>query len=470
MQFPYLAVLLIFLLFSGCYTSHSKKSKTMAADENQSTQTKVQNQKIFGAVQPPEECTLTNRKKFVYDVMHDSYLWADETKEVDYTDDQRYPDEETLLDDLRNSRDRFSFIMDLKAYNDFFEAGKNVGFGIFFEPLVEDINSSAQRVDALALLLVYPGSPADKAGLKRSDMIVALDNRTIDEIYHDETLFNYYFETSEPITVQFHLERSDGTEANVSVTKAEYDVKSVIKTSVSEVAGRKVGYLLFQSFVGSSEQELNTAFAQFQQEDIDDLVLDLRYNGGGYVYIARQLASLVGGWYSSGKIFNQTLFNRKYSRYDSVTYFYEYLFRQLTLPRLYVITTGMTCSASELVINSLRASAVGVEVIQIGAPTCGKPYAMIGGPYCDKYLLPVQMKNANADGVGDYVDGLAPVCNSKDDYTHDFADPKEDSFAQALYYIENNRCMPVVHAVRKSMKKLLTSTGTVTFRSRYGLY
>ncbi len=470
MRFPYLAVLLIFLLFSGCHTSHTKKSTTTVADENQSTQTKVQNQKIFGAVQPPEECTLMNRKKFVYDVMHDSYLWADETKEVDYTDDQRYPDEETLLDDLRNPRDRFSFIMDLKAYNDFFEAGKNVGFGIFFEPLVEDINSSAQRVDALALLLVYPGSPADKAGLKRSDMIVALDNRTIDEIYHDETLFNHYFETSEPITVQFHLERSDGTEANVSVTKAEYDVKSVIKTSVSEVAGRKVGYLLFQSFVGSSEQELNTAFAQFQQEDIDDLVLDLRYNGGGYVYIARQLASLVGGWYSSGKIFNQTLFNRKYSRYDSVTYFYDYLLRQLTLPRLYVITTGMTCSASELVINSLRASAVGVEVIQIGAPTCGKPYAMIGGPYCDKYLLPVQMKNANADGTGDYVDGLAPVCNSKDDYLHNFADPKEDSFAQALYYIENDRCKPVVHAARKREKQLLPPVDTATFRSRYGLY
>ncbi len=470
MRFPYLAVVLIFLLFSGCHTSHTKKSTTTVADENQSTQTKVQNQKIFGAVQPPEECTLINRKKFVYDVMHDSYLWADETKEVDYTDNQRYPDEETLLDDLRNPKDRFSFIMDLKAYNDFFEAGKNVGFGIFFEPLVEDINSSAERVDALALLLVYPGSPADKGGLKRSDMIVALDNRTIDEIYHDETLFNHYFETSEPITAQFHLERSDGTEANVSVTKAEYDVKSVIKTSVSEVAGRKVGYLLFQSFVGSSEQELNTAFAQFQQEDIDDLVLDLRYNGGGYIYIARQLASLVGGWYSSGKIFNQTLFNRKYSRYDSVTYFYYYLFRQLTLPRLYVITTGMTCSASELVINSLRASAVGVEVIQIGAPTCGKPYAMIGGPYCDKYLLPVQMKNANADGVGDYVDGLAPVCKSKDDYLHDFADPKEDSFSQALYYIENDRCKPVVHAARKREKQLLPPASRVTFRSRYGLY
>ena len=470
MRFLYLVILLIFLLFSGCNSSHGKKSSTVVVDENQSTQTKVQNQKIFGAVQPPEECTLINRKKFVYDVMHDTYLWADETKEVDYTDDQRYPDEETLLDDLRNPRDRFSFIMDLKAYNDFFEAGKNVGFGIFFEPLVEDINSSAQRVDALALLLVYPGSPADKAGLKRSDMIVALDNRTIDEIYHDETLFNYYFETSEPITVQFHLERSDSKEANVSVTKAEYNVKSVIKTSVSEVAGRKVGYLLFQSFVGSSEQELNTAFAQFQQEDIDDLVLDLRYNGGGYVYIARQLASLVGGWYSSGKIFNQTLFNRKYSRYNSVTYFYYYLFRQLTLPRLYVITTGMTCSASELVINSLRASAVGVEVIQIGTPTCGKPYAMIGDPYCDKYLLPVQMKNTNADGTGDYVDGLAPVCKSKDDYLHDFADPKEDSFAQALYYIENERCKPVVHAVRKREQQLLPPAATVTFRSRYGLY
>ena len=448
----------------------TQKHTNAVTEADKSVQTKVPDQKVFGAIQPPKECTLQNRKKFVYDVMHDSYFWADETKEVDYTDNQRYPDEETLLDDLRNPKDRFSFIMDLKEYDDFFEAGKSVGFGIFFEPLVEDLNSSTQRVDALALLLVYPGSPADKAGLKRSDLIVGLDNHTIDEIYQDDRLFNYYFETSESITALFHIVRSDGTEINVNVTKAEYDVKSVIKTSLFDVARHKVGYLLFQAFVGSSEQELNAAFAQFHEEDIDNLILDLRYNGGGYVYIARQLASLIGGWYSSGKIFNQALFNQKYSDYNDVTYFYYYLFRQLSLPRLYVITTGMTCSASELIINALRASVVGVEVIQIGTPTCGKPYAMIGSAYCDKYLLPVQVKNVNADGIGDYVDGLIPECESEDDYFHDFADPKEDSFAQVLYYIQNERCKPAVHMKRQKVKRLVPSVITGSFRSRYGLY
>ncbi|RUM65346.1 MAG: hypothetical protein DSZ05_06295 [Sulfurospirillum sp.] len=467
MRFLYLYTLLVISLLSGCHSSDTEKSYE-SGDLNR--QAPLKRERIFGAVQPPAVCTLQNRKKFVYDLMHDTYLWADETKDVNYSDDQRYPDEETLMRDLRNPKDRFSFIMDLKTYDDFFEAGKNVGYGIFFEPLAVETNSNGYRVDALALLLVYPGSPADKAGLRRGDRIVAMDNRTIDTIYHDANLFHYYFESSDPVTARFHIERNDGTETEVSVTKAEYDVKSVIKTSVRDFDNRKIGYLLFQSFVGSSEQELKNAFAKLKDEGVDDLVLDLRYNGGGYVYIARELASLIGGWYSSRKIFNQTLFNRKYSDYNMATYFSYYLYEQLSLPRVYIITTGMTCSASELVINSLRASVVGVEVIQIGTPTCGKPYAMIGGPYCDKYILPVQMKNANADGSGDYVDGLQPLCESEDDYLHDFADPQEDSFAQALYYIRYDRCRPLVHSERRQSQKLMTTPVSESFRSRYGLY
>ncbi len=465
----FLFFLLLFL--GGC--GHGSSTAT-SLETNESVESNVSRikEKIFGEVQPPAECTLLAKKKFVYDVMHDSYLWADETKEVDYTDDERYPDEETLLNDLRNPKDRFSFIMSQKAYDDFFEAGKNVGFGIFFRPEAHESNTTlGYTVDALVLLLVYPESPADKAGLKRSDRIVGIDDYTINQVFADEELFKHYLEADEPITVTFHLERNDGTNDTVTVTKAEYNVKTVIKKSILERNGRKIGYLLFQSFVGTSESELTAAFSYFKESGIDDLVLDLRYNGGGYVYIARQLASLIGGWYSSGKVFNQTLFNQKYSRYNYSTYFYYYLFHQLSLPRLYVITTSMTCSASELVINSLRASAIGVEVIGIGEHTCGKPYAMIGGRYCDKYILPVQMKNANADGEGDYVDGLPPVCRSRDNDLYDFADPHEDSFAEALYYIEHESCKPETLSSRAYVKKTISIPAVSrSFRGQYGIY
>ncbi len=444
------------------------KEDSNQSDENSSSESSAV-ERVFGEVQPPSECTLQKRKKFVYDVMHDSYLWADETKTVDYRDDIRYPDEETLLDDLKNPKDRFSFIMTLKEYDDFFQAGKSVGFGIFFQPLAHVSDAPAgYTVDSLALLLVYPGSPAAKAGLRRGDQVIALDNYDIDRIFNDTALFKRYFEENEPIEAQFHVRRNDGSTYTVSITKAEYDVKSVIRQDIVDVAERKVGYLLFQAFVGTSEAELNSAFSYFRQNGIDDLILDLRYNGGGYVYIARQLASLIGGVHSSGKVFNQTLFNRKYSRYNDKTYFYPYLQHQLSLPRLFVITTNMTCSASELVINALRASVVGVEVVEIGEHTCGKPYAMIGAPYCDKYLLPVQMKNANADGEGDYVDGLPPTCRSADDYLHDFVDPREEAFAAARYYIEYGDCKPQERTVRRL--KVPLPVATESFRSRYGIY
>ena len=461
--FSVLIVLFSLFLFSaGC---HHNGQKTEDKNVSQS------GVHIFGAVQPPGECTLLTKKKFVYDVFHDSYLWAESVKTVDFEDNETYPDEETLLEDLKDVKDRFSFIMSKKAYDDFFEAGKNIGFGIFFDPVVAQ-NSDAYTIDAFVLLLVYPGSSADKVGLRRSDQILAIDGHTVDEVYKNDDLFRHYFLEDEPLNAHFEVRRTDGTLLDITVSKEEYSVRTVIRRSVYQTESRKIGYLLFQSFTGTSEEELYEAFAYFKSNEIDDLIVDLRYNGGGYVYIARELASLIGGWRSGGKIFNQTLFNQKYSAYNSRTLFYYYLVYQISLPRVFVLTTEMTCSASELVINALRASVTGVDVIQIGTRTCGKPYAMIGGPYCDKYLLPVQMKNANADNAGDYVDGLQPTCYSKDNYLYDFADPHEDTFAAALYYIQNDACSQEYGTEKREPRTILSGKERIKhgFRGQYAIY
>ena len=469
----YFSILLfVFLLFfSGCELSYNRgggltlPQSSNHDDNGTGGENPPQSSNQMFSVAAPQTCNLQSRKKFVYDVMHDSYLWADETPVVDYEDNTTYPDETALLEALRKRPyDRFSFIMSAQEYNDFFEAGKNMGYGIYFQIEITD----DQNVTALDLLMVYPGSPADKAGLRRTQKIIGIDSYTIDQVFKDENLTRHYFEEDKPVTAHFRVQEQNGTVHIVTVTKAEYNAKSVIKRTIIETADhKKVGYLLFQSFVGTSEEELNEAFAYFQTEEIDDLVLDLRYNGGGYIYIANQLGSLIGGWRSSNKIFNKIVFNEKYSRYNAETRF-RYLPKSISLPKVYILSTENTCSASELVINAFRAQSVDVDVIQIGSRTCGKPYGMYPLYYCDRYLLAVQTKNSNADDEGDYYNGLPPVCDAADDITHDFASPQETMFASALYYIENGTCMPTMRS-RRALPVLKRHESS-SYREQYAIY
>ncbi len=428
-------------------------------DQNKSEESEIN--KIFGEVQPPKICSIKNKKQFVYDLFHDSYLWANITKEVDFEDNSTYPDEEVLLNDLRYEKDHFSFIMKKKDYDNFFEAGKNIGFGFEFA-----FTGDTTSIESIIVLLVYPDSPAAKIGLKRSDEILTIDGKSADEIYHDDTLLDHYF-YDKNLSVSIKVRHSDSSAEELNITKKEFDFKTVIVDKVLNIEQKKIGYLLFQSFVGTSQQELDDAFNHFHQEGIDELVLDLRYNGGGYVYIANHLASLIGGYKTAGKVFQNQLFNAKYSNYNDTVYFEQEAPQSLALDRVFILTTNNSCSASELVINGLRALVTGIDVVQIGEATCGKPYGMIGGAYCDKYILPVQMKSTNGDNVGDYVDGLTPACSAKDDVFDDFTDQKETLFAQALYYIKNDHCKNIRS---RSLNKKIIFDRHDHFRSRFGIY
>ena len=433
----YITSILVALLFLSCGSSKSG----------------------IGDVPQPSDCTVEGKKQFVYDVMHDSYLWADETPVLSEQNISTHKDEEALLETLRHPNDRFSHIMTLKDHDDFFEAGISIGFG--FEPIymMGDNNTTM----FITPVLVYPDSPADKVGLKRGDMIASIDGIKIFDFYNSETLHKKYFiEDEDNLTMRLQL--VDRRELTIS--KKEHDIKTVLHQSIINHNGTKVGYLVFQSFIGTSQKELEQSFEQFKEQGITELVLDLRYNGGGYVYIANYLASLIGGNRVEGTIFNQTQFNQKYSHLNEVEYFDKAPKNALGLSRVFIITTKNSCSASELVINALKASSNSVDVIQVGSATCGKPYGMIGLKFCKKIILPVQLGSVNGDGVGDYVDGLAPMCKSSDDITKNFGDQSEDSLSTALFYIQNNRCK----TISRSLKVQKTKDVLTGFRKMYGIY
>jgi C-terminal processing protease CtpA/Prc len=193
------------------------------------------------------------------------------------------------------------------------------------------------------------------------------------------------------------------------------------------------GHLVFESFVEVSEGELETAFSYFKTKGAKELILDLRYNSGGALYIAQELASYIAGNGYTTTNFSTLVFNDKYKSanrsYKFITTNYP-----LALSRIIVITTRSTASASEVVMNCLRPF---TTIVSIGDTTNGKPVGMLTF-YCgEKYVFaPITFKVINSQNQGDYYDGFAPQIIATDDITHDFDDNNEKCLKEAIHYLE----------------------------------
>ena len=211
---------------------------------------------------------------------------------------------------------------------------------------------------------------------------------------------------------------SDTGEArSVELTSAVYTVNTVLHSQVithPQYDGG-IGYLVFEQFLSPSEAELDRVLGAFQQSGINDLILDLRYNGGGLTRIARKLMSQIAGPGTDDQLLIEYQHNNKYTALN-----YERRFEpqsiQLDLKRLVVLTTSATASASEIVINSLRPY---IDVVIVGDTTFGKPYISIGREFCGKRISAMSAQGVNANGVSVF-NGLSADCSASDDVTRDF--------------------------------------------------
>ena len=213
-------------------------------------------------------------------------------------------------------------------------------------------------------------------------------------------------------------------------------IPTVSLTKVYSVDGRRVGYLFFRNFVEPSYEALDLAFAELAAARVDELVVDLRYNGGGLVNVAQHMASYIGGLRTEGQVFAEYFHNDRNAFRNRIIRF-ERKPTPLTLDRLIVVTTKASASASELVINALRPF---MPVVVIGGTTYGKPVGQYGIGFCDKLLAPVSFALRNADGRGDFFDGFAPDCIAPDDAGHQLGDPEEGSLKEALTFAATGTC------------------------------
>jgi hypothetical protein len=255
-------------------------------------------------------------------------------------------------------------------------------------------------------------------------------------------------------------DRGSSTSHTVTLTAAAVTFNPTPVVKLLSTGNGNLGYLLFNDHTAAAEQALITAVNTLKASNVQDLVLDLRYNGGGYLAIASELAYMIAGSSrTAGKTFERLSFNSKYPNTDPVTgdpldpmpFASSTVFANTTsalpslnLGRVYVLTSSGTCSASESIINSLKG--IGVDVYQIGGDTCGKPYGFYPRDNCGTTYFSIQFKGVNALGFGDYPDGFSatrasgdpqaklPGCYAAEDYAHDLGDPAEERLRVAMAY------------------------------------
>jgi hypothetical protein len=222
----------------------------------------------------------------------------------------------------------------------------------------------------------------------------------------------------------------------MTIANAWINIYTVLHENVMDVNDNRIGYVALSGFIMTSLVELDTAFSRFNQEGIDELVLDLRYNRGGRLAVAQYLAGLIAGDHADGMVFQKFDHNDKHLSWDFVIRFFKPT-NALNLNRLVVLTTRATASASEALINGLQPF---VDVVIIGGTTHGKPVGMYGHDFCDKRINPIEFRISNVLDLSDYFNGISPYCTSEDDLNRPFGDPEEGSLKEALAYIINGEC------------------------------
>ena len=379
------------------------------------------------AAQSPSSCTPLGQATFVRDTLQELYLWYRDLPDLDPAA-VASPEEYLSRARLRPLDATFSYITSRAADEAFYSESQFIGLGI----------TTAVIAGELRLLQVFEGSPAAEAGLDRGSRIDTIDGQRVSELIADGRIDGAFgpAEIDRAVTLTF-VTRGGETRA-ASPRKRPVTIPTVSLTKVFTVNGRTVGYLFFRNFVRPSVAVLDEAFAALETAGVQELVLDLRYNGGGLVEVARHLAGLIGGPSLRDHVFAESRHNDRNRRWNQTLRFGGTT-SSLRLERLVVIATRASASASELLINGLTPF---LPVVVVGDRTYGKPVGQYGLPFCDKVFAPVAFSMVNARGEGDYFDGLPVDCAAADDIGYELGSPQEASLATALDYIATGRCTP----------------------------
>jgi len=418
--------------------------------------------------------TRTDENNFLRSWSNELYLWYGEITDVNPANYATLDYFDLLKTNATtpsgNPKDKFHFTYDTAAWDALSQGGTSAGYGAQFD--LEEGPASTNYVPRhVRVAYVDPGTPA-VGQLTRGDEILTVDGADVinstDRASIDK-LNAGLFPGNTGVSHTFHVRSSAGVERDVTMVTANVTSVPVQNVTTFSTASGPVGYIQFNDHIATAEGQLKAAFTTLKNAGVTDLILDIRYNGGGYLDMASEVAYMIANTtLTSGRTFEKLVFNDKNPSKDPVTGetltptpFHSTTqgfqgsgvtagqpLPTLNLNNVYLITGPGTCSASESIINSLRG--VGVNVYLIGSTTCGKPYGFYPQDNCGTTYFTIEFRGENAANFGDYPDGFSPAnqvsnrgvsvpgCSVYDDFSHQLGDASEARIATALAFRASN--------------------------------
>ncbi len=366
--------------------------------------------------QPLSDISQVNlTSEYLYDLMDDYYFWTEEMPSNPNLNKNPF----ILLEELRyEPLDKWSYIVSTEEYNAYYSQGVFTGYGFGYFP---------DSQGNIRVTFVFHDSPFATQHIARGWIIKAINgvdvniNSNMPQLLVGET---HNFTFIDP----------NGVEKDHTFTKRVVEINTVLLDTVYNVGGKNIGYLVFKSFIQKSKYELIDAFGRMKDKNADELIVDLRYNGGGQVNIALLLGGLIGGEKVTDEVMIKYLHNKNHVDENNEENFVYHQYH-LDLNRVVFITTRGSASASELLINGLQPY---METILIGDDTHGKPVGMYSWPFKDYTVVPISFKITNSQNKGDYFEGIPVNAFVDDDVTHNFGDTTELCLRESIYYLTNN--------------------------------
>ena len=397
-------------------------------------------------------CSLENRQQFAFDVLDEWYLFPNlldtSVNASSFNTVQDYID--ALVAPARaQDKDRFfSYITSIEEENAFFNEGSSAGFGF---RLGYDLGN--RRVFVLE---TFDDTPALGANIERGTELLGIGTTGNNIVSINTLLANDGVEgviealgpSDTGVTRVLQIRDASGVEREVSIAKSEFELDPVPRygSQIINDGGKQVGYVRLTNFINPAIDDLRDAFADFRAAGVTELVIDLRYNGGGGINVNEFFGDLLAR-NLDGQVFETIAFRDSKSS-NNETYRFNARPQSVAPTRIAFITTRGSASASEALINGMQPY-IGNDLAIIGENTFGKPVGQSAFDLsaCDDRLRVVTLKLENSNGQGEYFNGLADTvpnsCRANDDFTHNFGDPQEDMLATALDFLAGRSCTPI---------------------------
>ncbi len=371
-----------------------------------------------------------NENEFVLGLMKEIYFWNDDMNVIG--DVNSYETPQAVMSALQTDKDRWSYIVEKSINDAYYSGGEVLGFGFYCEFVRQDDGIILLRISS-----IQEDSSLYKEGVRKGDSLLSIDNlslTTSDESIVNSLgqLINNKLTDGNSHSLQIDTQLYGVKE--ISVSPESIDIKTIHTKQIYEKENIKIGYMTFSHFIEPSADELIEAFDFFSLNEIDELIIDIRGNGGGRVSIAGYFIDILLGNKNAGNISMKFKFNSKYED-ENMTYVISDVGYDFDFNRIVFLTDGNTASASELLINSLRPY---LDVILIGRNTHGKPVGMSSYENGDYVYLPISFQLVNAHDYGDFFDGIEVDSYIYDDFSYNYGNPEDPIIAEALTYLTTN--------------------------------